>query len=198
MDLTLASVLLMVSGPALLLVALLIVLESPGSPIYRQLRRGQDQVPFRLFKFRSMRDGAHRLRSKLFGSNQVDGIIFKMALDPRVTRLGRFLRRFSIDEVPQLLNVLRGEMSLVGPRPFSVEVFERKRPDDPRYDRWLVERHQVRPGLTGLWQVSGRSDLPFEELVTLDLHYVRHQSPWLDLEILLRSFRAVFSKKGAY
>jgi len=192
-----ALVLLSCLAPFLLLVALVIVLDSPGSPIYRQWRRGRDHRPFHIFKFRTMELGAHAKRASLFPQNQVDGIIFKLKDDPRTTRIGRFLRRWSIDEFPQLLNVLRGEMSLIGPRPFSAEVFANPC-DHPTYPLWLAERYRVLPGMTGLWQVSGRNNIPFEKLMRLDLLYVRLRGWRLDLYILRRTFWTVISRAGAF
>jgi lipopolysaccharide/colanic/teichoic acid biosynthesis glycosyltransferase len=134
---------------------------------------------------------AERLRADLVDRNEADGLLFKLRLDPRVTRIGRLLRRYSLDELPQLVNVLRGEMSMVGPRPpLPAEV--------DRYERHVTRRLLVKPGITGLWQVSGRSDLSWEEAVRLDLYYVDHWSPTMDLTIIAKTFSAVLRGSGAY
>lgn len=194
-----ASILLGALAPLLAVLSLLILADSRGPIIYSQLRRGRAQRIFRLYKFRTMRPNAHGLRSRLFQINDVeDGILFKMKRDPRITRVGRFLRKWSLDELPQLLNVIKGDMSLVGPRPFSVEVFDRCPKSDRLYDIWVRDRHLVRPGMTGLWQVSGRNDLPFLELIRLDLAYVRRRGLFLDLSILFRTISVVVTGRGGY
>jgi len=186
-----AVVLLAALAPALAVLALAVALGSPGPVLFRQVRVGKDGREFVMHKFRTMyRDAPARLAG-LRHLNDYDDVLFKMRDDPRVTRVGRLLRRFSLDELPQLMNVLLGQMSLVGPRPplpEEVAVY----PDDVR------RRLAVRPGLTGLWQVSGRSDLPFEEAVKLDLRYVENWSFSLDLVILLRTLSAVCRASGAY
>jgi lipopolysaccharide/colanic/teichoic acid biosynthesis glycosyltransferase len=144
-----------------------------------------------MLKFRSMRPDADRLLAELKAKNEVSGALFKIKNDPRVTRIGRFLRRSSLDELPQVFNVLRGEMSLVGPRPpLPSEV--------ATYGDWQLGRLRAVPGMTGLWQVSGRSDVPFHDMVRLDLHYIRNWSLWWDLEIILRTIPAVVGNRGAY
>jgi lipopolysaccharide/colanic/teichoic acid biosynthesis glycosyltransferase len=159
--------------------------------LYRQRRVGKDGVEFEMLKFRSMRRDADRLRDELISKNEATGPLFKMRKDPRVTRVGRILRRTSLDELPQIINVLRGEMSLVGPRP--------PLPAEVRlYEEWQTARLRARPGMTGLWQVSGRSEVPFNDMVRLDLHYVRNWSLGLDLEIMLRTIPAVVANRGAY
>lgn len=156
-----------------------------------QTRTGLHGRTFRMFKLRSMRVGAEALRQDLDAVNEVDGPVFKLRQDPRITGLGRWLRRTSLDELPQLLNVLRGDMSLVGPRPpLPDEVAE--------YEPWQLRRLSMRPGLTGLWQVSGRSAVPFERWMALDLEYIDRWSLWLDLELLLRTVPAVVSGRGAW
>ena len=186
-----AVVLLAALAPALAVLALAVALGSPGPVLFRQVRVGKDGREFVMHKFRTMyRDAPARLAG-LRHLNDYDDVLFKMRDDPRVTRVGRLLRRFSLDELPQLMNVLLGQMSLVGPRPplpEEVAVY----PDDVR------RRLAVRPGLTGLWQVSGRSDLPFDEAVKLDLRYVENWSFSLDLVILLRTLSAVCRASGAY
>ena len=152
---------------------------------------GRDARRFRIVKFRTMVEGADRLRGRLEHRNEADGLLFKLRSDPRVTRTGRFLRRYSIDELPQILNVLRGEMSMVGPRP--------PLPDEvDLYEGHVKRRLLVKPGITGLWQVSGRSDLPWNEAIRLDLYYVDHWSPTMDLTIMAKTFSAVVRGAGAY
>ncbi|MFL6240732.1 MAG: sugar transferase [Actinomycetes bacterium] len=189
-DRMLASVALVVLAVPLALVALAVRLTSPGPALYRQVRVGRGGGTFRIWKFRTMHVGAESLRDT-YGHNDADGVLFKLRTDPRVTHLGRVLRRWSIDELPQLWNVVRGEMSLVGPRPpLPAEV--------ERYAEDVHRRLLVKPGLTGLWQVSGRSNLSWEECVRLDLRYVENWSVTLDLLILARTFTAVLRADGAY
>lgn len=190
-DLLVAGLLLLCLLPLFAVVALLIRLDSPGPVFYRQERLGRQGRPFCLYKFRSMCQDAERDLPALLAQADTDGLLFKMRGDPRVTRTGRVLRRLSLDELPQLLNVLLGDMSLVGPRPPLPREVAR---DARRQQQRLV----VPPGLTGLWQVSGRSDLPFEAGLALDLHYVEHCSFALDLRILLRTIPAVLASRGAY
>lgn len=186
-----AVLLLMLAAPVLLAVAVCLRLTSPGPVLFRQRRTGKDGREFVMYKFRTMYVDAEARLAQLRHLNEHDGVLFKMRNDPRVTPFGRWLRRFSVDELPQLFNVLRGEMSLVGPRPpLPREVAAY--PDDMR--RRLV----VKPGMTGLWQVSGRSDLPWDEAVRLDLRYVENWSLTLDLMILLRTLTAVCRASGAY
>nr|WP_238420894.1 exopolysaccharide biosynthesis polyprenyl glycosylphosphotransferase [Streptomyces taklimakanensis] len=186
-----ALVLAVLLAPLLVAVALAVRLSSPGPVVYRQVRVGQGRVPFRMWKFRTMVDAADRMRPALEAVNEHDGAMFKMRRDPRVTRLGRVLRRYSLDELPQLYNVLAGHMSLVGPRPPLPEEVE-------RYDETELRRLSVKPGITGLWQVSGRSDLSWEETVALDLSYVDNWSYAKDVDLLARTLRAVVSARGAY
>lgn len=177
--------------PLMVAVAVAIKLENPGPVFFRQTRIGAQGRPFGMVKFRSMVTNAEELLSDLAEESDGNGILFKMKQDPRVTRVGRVIRRFSIDELPQLINVVRGEMSLIGPRPpLPSEVAE--------YESDAVRRLHVRPGMTGLWQVSGRSDLSWEESLRLDLWYVDNWSPVLDLQILVRTFKAVLRGSGAY
>ena len=179
-------------SPLLLLIALAIRLTSPGPAIYRQVRAGLNGRSFRMLKFRSMRAGAEDQQAELAAQNEMRGPVFKVANDPRVTPLGRILRRHSLDELPQLWNVLRGEMSLVGPRPLPVE--EVKRFDSDTHRRRL----SVKPGLTGLWQVSGRSEIAdFTDWVRLDLAYIDEWSLWLDCKILLATLPAALFGRGA-
>lgn len=190
-DLVFTTVGLLAVSPLLLAVALAVKLDSPGPVFYRQQRVGKDGRRFWMLKFRSMRQDADRLLAELKAKNEAVGPLFKMRQDPRVTRVGRVLRRLSLDELPQLFNVLKGEMSLVGPRPpLPSEVAE--------YEDWQFGRLRAVPGITGLWQVSGRSEVPFRDMVRLDLHYIRSWSFGLDVEILLRTVPAVLSSRGAY
>ena len=190
-DIVFGSALLIFSLPVFILATLAIKLTSKGPIFYRQIRCGLDGRPFTFLKFRSMVEGADEMRKDIAHLNEAEGPIFKILADPRVTRVGRFLRRTSIDELPQLLNVLRGEMSLVGPRPPLPSEVE-------RYNGWHRRRLSMKPGLTCLWQVSGRSALSFEKWVELDLRYIDHWSPWLDFKIMLRTVPAVASWKGAW
>lgn len=177
--------------PLFLLIAIAIKVDSPGPVFFTQERVGKDHRRFKIYKFRSMRVGAEKELEGLKEANECNEIIFKMRDDPRMTRVGRFLRRTSIDELPQLINVLRGEMSLVGPRPPI--------PDEVAlYQPWHLKRLAVPPGITGLWQVSGRSELTFDEMVLLDLYYIEHWSPWSDLAILLRTIPKALFGDGAY
>ncbi|HEX6681584.1 MAG TPA: sugar transferase [Candidatus Limnocylindrales bacterium] len=183
--------LLLLASPLLLLIALAIRLTSRGPVLFRQRRVGQDGEEFDVYKFRTMVKDADRLLAKLAALNETDGLMFKMRNDPRVTGVGRILRRYSLDELPQLLNVLGGSMSLVGPRPpLPSEVAQ--------YDGDVRRRLLVKPGITGLWQVSGRSDLSWEDGIRLDLYYVENWSLTADLLILWKTLGAVFKGRGAY
>lgn len=174
------------------IVALLIRLTSPGPVLFRQLRSGLNGAPFTIYKFRTMGTNAEQIKHELAAMNEMSGPVFKITGDPRITPIGRWLRKFSIDELPQLVNVVRGEMSLVGPRPLPVD--EIKRISDPAHRRRL----SVRPGITCLWQVSGRNQiLDFKDWVRLDLEYIDNWSLWLDFKILLRTIPAVFVGTGA-
>jgi exopolysaccharide biosynthesis polyprenyl glycosylphosphotransferase len=191
-DLVAGVLLLVALSPLLLLVALLIKLDSTGPVFFCQERVGLNRRRFQLFKFRTMYDGSHRQQASFERLNEAAGPVFKIKRDPRVTRIGLFLRRFSIDELPQLLNVIRGEMSLVGPRPLPVR-------DVERIDSlWQRRRFSVKPGLTCLWQVNGRSDLNFDRWVRMDLEYIDHWSLELDFRILLKTIPAVLKGSGAY
>jgi exopolysaccharide biosynthesis polyprenyl glycosylphosphotransferase len=190
-DRVVAGVALIVLAPVLLAIAIAVRADTSGPVLYRQERVGLGGRPFTMLKFRSMVVDADRQVDQLRDANISDGLLFKMREDPRVTHVGRWLRRLSLDELPQLLNVLGGSMSLVGPRPpLPVEV--------ARYDSSVSRRLLVKPGLTGLWQVSGRSDLPWEEAVRLDLRYVENWSLATDLLIIGKTARAVLSRSGAY
>jgi exopolysaccharide biosynthesis polyprenyl glycosylphosphotransferase len=191
LDLTSATLGIVALLPLFLCVAAAIKLDSPGPVFYRQVRIGKDARKFRMLKFRSMRQDAECHITELLQSNEVTGPMFKIRRDPRVTRVGRFLRRYSLDELPQLVNVVLGDMSLVGPRPPLVSEVE-------RYEEWELGRLRAVPGITGLWQVSGRTEVPFDDMVRLDLHYIRNWSFALDVEILMRTLPAVLTTRGAY
>ncbi|HEY8646464.1 MAG TPA: exopolysaccharide biosynthesis polyprenyl glycosylphosphotransferase [Gaiellaceae bacterium] len=189
---TVVGVLIVVVGlPVWLVIAGAIKLSSRGPVLYADSRAGLGERPFRMLKFRTMVDGADRRKDELESANEAGGALFKIRDDPRVTPVGRFLRRLSLDEVPNVLNVLRGEMSLVGPRPLPLRDFDRLEP-------WHRKRYNVLPGMTGLWQVAGRSDLTFDDLVRLDFYYLENWSIWLDVTILFKTPGAVFSQRGAY
>ena len=177
--------------PLVIVVAIAIKLDSKGSILFSQLRVGQWGTPFYIYKFRSMCMDAEKQRNKLEHLNEACGPIFKIRDDPRITSVGRILRRFSIDELPQLINVFQGQMSLVGPRPpLPSEV--------SFYDDYQLRRLTVKPGMVGLPQVSGRSDLTFDEIVLLDLYYIENWSWKLDMKILLKTILTVINGKGAY
>jgi len=178
-------------APLMGLVAVAIRLDSAGPPVFRQLRVGKGGQQFWCYKFRSMHEGAENERQHLEAYNEAEGAVFKIRDDPRRTRIGRWLRRFSLDELPQIYNVLRGEMSVVGPRPpLPSEVAQ--------YEAWQMQRLQVAPGMSGLWQVSGRSNLTFDEQCLLDIYYIENWSALLDIKILLRTIPKVFTGEGAY
>jgi len=191
-DLVGAGEILLLVMPFLIFVALLVKATSRGSVLYRSVRLGQQGRPFTVYKFRSMHSDAEQARAELSDLNEGDaGMLFKIHRDPRVTPVGRFIRKFSLDELPQLFNVICGSMSLVGPRPPLPDEVE-------RYRAHVRRRLLVKPGLTGLWQVSGRSDLSWDESVRLDLYYVENWSLALDLAIIARTVRAVLRSHGAY
>ncbi len=191
LDLLGALVALGFALPVLAIAALLIKLESRGPVIYRSTRIGRGGRPFIFFKLRSMVNDAEHMRHRVAHLNECDGPVFKISQDPRVTRIGRLLRRTSVDEIPQFINVLRGEMSLVGPRPPIPE-------EVAKYEPWQMHRLDVAPGITCLWQISGRSRIGFQEWMRLDLEYIRNRSFAMDLKILLRTIPAVISREGAY
>ena len=182
---------LAVFAPLIGAIALAIRLDSKGPIFFRQERLGENERPFEVIKFRSMRVGAEAEQAQLQALNEADGPLFKIRDDPRLTRVGRWIRRASLDELPQFVNVLRGEMSLVGPRPPLASEVE-------QYHGWQRKRLSVKPGVTGLWQVSGRSDLAFDEMCLLDIYYIENWSLWLDVRIILRTIPQFFLGKGAY
>lgn len=186
-------ILLMLFSPLYLLIALLIKLDSPGPIFFRQNRVGLHGHKFKVWKFRTMVANAEKLQATLEAKNEIkDGVLFKMKHDPRITRVGKFLRQYSLDELPQLFNVVVGEMSLVGPRPLPLRDVEKFKPKH-------FLRQEVLPGITGWWQVSGRSNIDnFEDAVKLDIFYIENWSFWLDIKILLQTIIVVFKKTGAY
>ena len=190
-DVSGALVVLVALVPLLLLLSLAIKIVSPGPVIFSQLRVGRNGRLFRMFKFRTMVDGAHLLHKDVAHLNEADGPVLKIANDPRLHALGTFLRRSSLDELPQLWNVVRGEMSLVGPRPALPNEVE-------HYEPHYFRRLSVVPGMTGLWQVSGRTNVPFRRWMAMDTWYVRHWSPAFDFWILLRTLPAVVRREGAW
>jgi lipopolysaccharide/colanic/teichoic acid biosynthesis glycosyltransferase len=191
LDVFIASIAILILAVPMALIALAIVLDSKGAPIIRQQRVKARGRMFEMYKFRSMREDAEDLVAELEEHNVHQGPIFKIPEDPRRTRIGKFLRRTSLDELPNLLNVMRGDMSLVGPRPpLPREVVQ--------YDSLQMRRLAVPPGMTGLWQISGRSLLPFDEMVRLDLSYIERWSFWRDVVILAKTLPAVFTGRGAY
>jgi lipopolysaccharide/colanic/teichoic acid biosynthesis glycosyltransferase len=173
----------------IVLCALAIRLDSPGPVFFFQLRTGKGGKRFKMYKLRTMVKNAEELKQKYMHLNTLSYPDFKIANDPRITRVGRFLRKTSLDELPQIFNVCRGNMSLVGPRPTSFS--------SETYSLWHTARLECKPGLTGLWQVCGRNELDFDERVRLDIAYMRNQSMWLDMQILLRTVGAVFTGRGA-
>lgn len=191
-DLAFASAVLLLASPILLLAMLAVKLTSPGSVFFRQLRAGRDGKPFHMYKLRTMVATADDDKELFRKFNELPtGPCFKMKNDPRVTCAGRYLRRASIDELPQLLNILRGDMSFVGPRPLPLDEVRRETPEQ-------ILRLSVKPGLTCLWQISGRTEIPYEEWLGMDVWYVRNRSFWLDFLIVLKTLPAVLTGHGAY
>jgi exopolysaccharide biosynthesis polyprenyl glycosylphosphotransferase len=191
LDILVSSIALIFTSPIMLGTAIIIKLDSPGPVIFRQTRVGKWGEPFICFKFRSMYIDAEARKEQLLAQNEANGPVFKMKHDPRVTRVGRIIRKLSIDELPQIFNVLRGDMSMVGPRPpVPKEVAQ--------YTFDQMRRLDAVPGITGLQQISGRSDMSFKRWVELDMQYIAEQSLWRDIEILLKTIPAVVSGKGAY
>ncbi len=189
LDVAGALALLGLLGPVIAAIYVVLYLTTGGRPVYRQVRIGYLGRPFTMYKFRTMRLDADRIRHTV--NNEQGGPVFKNRRDPRITWLGRWLRKTSLDETPQLINVLRGEMSIVGPRPpIASEV--------AKYEPWQRRRLSVKPGLTCLWQVSGRNEIEFDRWVRMDLWYVRHQAIWTDLMLLLRTPLSVITCRGAY
>jgi len=190
-DVCISLLLVLVLSPLLMVIAIAVFVSSRGPVLYRSVRPGIGGEPFACFKFRTMRSGAEQMQADLESENEASGPLFKIREDPRMTRVGTFLRRYSLDELPQLFNVIAGQMSLVGPRPLPQRDFE-------QLEEWHKKRYLVLPGVTGLWQVSGRSELDFDDLVRLDFLYLERWSVGLDLTILLKTVPAVLSRRGAF
>jgi exopolysaccharide biosynthesis polyprenyl glycosylphosphotransferase len=190
LDIAVSLALLPFVLPVMAICAALIWLEDPGPVMFSRKRTGRGGKPFKMFKFRTMVTNAEELKQKYAHLNEHTWPDFKITNDPRVTRVGKVLRKTSLDELPQIFNVLRGEMSLVGPRPTSFDV--------STYSLWHTERLEVLPGITGLWQVSGRADVDFDDRIALDVEYIEQQSMWLDIQILFRTVAVVFRSRGAY
>ncbi len=191
LDVSLTAFGLLAIWPVLLVISVAVASTSPGPVFFVQTRVGRDGRTFRMLKFRSMYQDAEKRRGDIEDMSDRDGICLKVKCDPRITPVGRFIRRWSLDELPQLFNVLSGDMSLVGPRPALVD-------EVAAYPNHALGRHEVLPGITGLWQVSGRADIGFEEMIALDLDYVRRSSLGTDVRILFLTFHAVIGGKGAY
>jgi exopolysaccharide biosynthesis polyprenyl glycosylphosphotransferase len=191
LDICVSSLLLLLLAPVFLLVAVLIKLDGSGPVFFAQDRVGLNKRRFRIYKFRTMVGDAEKKQSELETLNEADGPVFKIKDDPRITAVGKYLRKASVDELPQLLNVLKGDMSLVGPRPLPLR-------DYRGFDQdWVRRRFSVRPGITCLWQVNGRSSLSFKEWMELDLHYIDHWSFWLDVKLIAKTIPAVWKGVGA-
>lgn len=189
-DFTLSLMAIIVLSPLLLIISIVIMIESPGNPFYSQIRIGKNGRKFKIYKFRSMVINADQMKQELLKQNEMSGPMFKMKHDPRVTKVGRFIRKTSIDELPQLFNVIKGEMSLVGPRPslpYEVEQFE----------PWMLRRLNVKPGLTCYWQVSGRNDIDFENWMKLDIKYINDRCLWVDFKLILKTILVLFGDKHA-
>jgi lipopolysaccharide/colanic/teichoic acid biosynthesis glycosyltransferase len=191
MDIVLASLALIVLSPVFAVIAAAIKADSKGKIIFSQLRTGKDGKPFVMYKFRSMYQGAEAKRRDLLEHNEMDGPVFKISNDPRITKVGRFIRSYSLDELPQLVNILRGDMSIVGPRPLVVY-------EADKLTEYENKRHLVKPGLTCYWQIKGRSRLTFQEWIYLDLKYITEMNLFTDLKLILLTFKVVAMKKGVY
>ncbi|MDY3971419.1 MAG: sugar transferase [Clostridia bacterium] len=189
-DVICSSLALAVLSPVFLVTA--IAVKSDGGPVfYSQKRAGKDNKPFKMYKFRSMCPNAESLQKELIQYNEMDGPVFKIKNDPRITKVGKFIRKYSIDELPQLVNILRGEMTIVGPRPpLLKEVSE--------YNAYQMQRLLVKPGLTCFWQAYGRSNLSFDDWMDMDMKYIKRRSMWLDVELIIKTIFAVIFKRGAY
>lgn len=191
-DILFSAVTLVLLFPFLLIIGLLIKIDGPnGEILFKQERNGLNGIPFKMYKFRSMYPDAEERLEKIKHLNEIDGHMFKMKEDPRVTHIGKFIRAYSIDELPQLLNVLKGDMSLIGPRPPLIREYE-------KYSKYDKKRLSIRPGITGLWQVSGRNSLSFDEMVALDLRYIRELSFVSDVKIFFKTIVVVIKKENAY
>ena len=181
---------LIVLSPIFLIISILIKLDSKGPIIFSQKRVGQYGKEFNMYKFRSMVSNAEELKAKLMEQNEMSGPMFKMKHDPRITKVGKFIRKTSIDELPQLINILKGEMSLVGPRPSLPK-------EVSKFEPWMLERLEVKPGLTCYWQVMGRNDIDFEDWMKLDIKYVHDRNFWLDIKLIFKTFFVLFGDESA-
>lgn len=182
---------LIILSPLFLIVAIAIKIEdSNGSVLFSQKRVGQYGKEFNMYKFRSMVSNAEELKAKLMEQNEMSGPMFKMKHDPRITKVGKFIRKTSIDELPQLINILKGEMSLVGPRPSLPKEVD-------KFEPWMLERLEVKPGLTCYWQVMGRNDIDFEDWMKLDIKYVHDRNLWLDIKLIFKTFFVLFGDESA-
>lgn len=190
-DVVLSAFAIVVLLPLLLIISIAVKLNSEGPAIYKQKRAGKDRKSFTIYKFRSMCEDADRQRNNLQEQNECDGPVFKILRDPRVTEVGKFLRKTSLDELPQLFNIVKGDMSIVGPRPPLLDEVQ-------QYTPHQMHRLDVKPGLTCYWQISGRSDIGFEKWVQLDLQYIEERSIYTDLKIILKTVPAVLLGRGAY
>lgn len=191
MDVLLSAVALACLSPVFLLTAIAIKLEDNGPVLFSQLRAGKDMKPFRIYKFRSMQMGADARFPEMLKDNEQTGHAFKIKDDPRITKVGKFIRKFSVDELPQLINIIKGDMSIVGPRPILPFQME----ECNEYER---QRLVVQPGLTCYWQIGGRANIKWEDWVELDLDYIEEMGLWTDIKIILRTIPAVFDREGAY
>lgn len=191
-DIIAAAIALVILSPVFLIIAICIKVDDPKGPVfYSQIRVGKDGHHFRMYKFRSMVTNADELLAKLKSQNEVTGAMFKMKNDPRITKVGRVIRKYSLDELPQLVNVVGGSMSIVGPRPPLVS-------EAAEYTDYDKQRLMVKPGATGMWQVGGRNDVDFDEMVELDLTYIQERSVWLDLKIMFETVKIMIKPNGAY
>ena len=190
MDVVLSLLMLPLISPIMLVCAALIWIDNPGPIFFKQLRTGKGGRRFRMYKFRTMVKNAEELKAKYAYLNELTPPDFKITNDPRITRVGKFLRKTSLDELPQIINVLKGQMSLVGPRPTSFA--------SSTYSMWHTERLEVLPGITGYWQVNGRSELDFDMRLRLDIEYIKRQSLGLDIQILLKTVTCIFTQRGAH
>ncbi|MGL5414779.1 MAG: sugar transferase [Clostridium sp.] len=190
-DVVLSVIGLIILSPILLIVAIAIKLESKGPLIFAQDRVGKDRKNFKMYKFRSMVVNAEEIKKKLKHKNEMSGPMFKMKNDPRITKVGKFIRKTSIDELPQLINVIKGDMSLVGPRPSL--------PDEVKeFEPWMMRRFEVKPGLTCYWQVGGRNEIEFEDWMKLDIKYVENRSVSEDIKLIFKTFFVLFGDKNAH
>jgi lipopolysaccharide/colanic/teichoic acid biosynthesis glycosyltransferase len=191
LDIVMAATALIVLAPLLAIIGVLVGLTSSGPIFFAQVRVGAGGKLFKMYKFRTMFANAEQLKKAILDKNEVSGPVFKMKNDPRITRVGAILRRYSLDELPQLWNVLRGEMSVVGPRPALLDEVK-------KYKNWQLQRLQVSPGLTCIWQVSGRSNIKFEDWMRLDINYIENRKHTLDVVLIAKTFKAIVSGDGAY